>query len=78
MWAGIDYFPSQPSDAIWRNMSAQLRAQGDRVGLLASGFWWVVRRKQSSNGPAFNHTDEMLANEDMLVQTASGKRTGSS
>jgi hypothetical protein len=72
-WAGIHYLPAVPSDEAWRRANAALRAQGDRVAMLTSGFWWVVKRKASSNGPAFDDTAEFERLKEMVIWQADGK-----
>ncbi|MCX7016250.1 MAG: DUF6259 domain-containing protein [Candidatus Sumerlaeota bacterium] len=72
MWAGIHYFPTVPSDADWRKANEALRAQGDRSCFLMSGYWWVVKRQQTQNGPAFDDTADFERRQEMLVQNADG------
>jgi hypothetical protein len=71
-WAGINYFPACPSDEAWRSANAALRAQGDRTVFLTSGYWWVVRRPQTSNGPAFDDTAQFERQKAMVIQRADG------
>lgn len=66
-WAGINYFPTVPSDAAWKTAAAALRDQGDRVAMLTSGFWWVVKRKATSNGPAFDDSAEFERRQEMVI-----------
>lgn len=72
-WAGIHYLPAVPSSAAWENANATLRAQGDRVAMLTSGYWWVVKRKETSNGPAFDDTADYERRKGMVIQNADGK-----
>ena len=71
-WAGIHYFPARPSDEAWRTANAALRAQGDRTALLTSGYWWVVRRPVTSNGPAFDDSADFERRQAMTVRRADG------
>ena len=71
-WAGIHYFPARPSDEAWRAANAALRAQGDRTAMLTSGYWWVVRRPRTSNGPAFDDTADFERRQAMTVRCADG------
>ncbi len=71
-WAGIQYFPARPSDEAWRTANAALRAQGDRIALLTSGYWWVVRRARTSNGPAFDDNADFERRQAMTVHRADG------
>jgi hypothetical protein len=72
-WAGIHYLPAVPSSEAWERASAALRSQGDRVAMLTSGFWWVVKRKETSNGPAFDDTADYEQCKEMVIQNADGK-----
>ena len=72
-WAGIHYLPAIPSNEAWRQTIATLHAQGDRVAMLTSGFWWVVKRQQTSNGPAFDDTDDFERRREMVVHKADGQ-----
>jgi len=71
-WAGINYFPARPSDEAWRRANDTLRMQGDRTALMTSGYWWVVRRPQTSNGPSFDDTADFEKRKAMTVQRADG------
>jgi hypothetical protein len=71
-WAGIHYFPARPSDEAWRRVNDTLRMQGNRTALLTSGYWWVVRRPPTSNGPAFDDSADFEKRSAMLVQRADG------
>ncbi|MFA6564593.1 MAG: DUF6259 domain-containing protein [Verrucomicrobiia bacterium] len=71
-WAGIHYFPAVPSDEAWRGANAALRAQDDRVAMLTSGFWWVVKRKETSNGPAFDDSADFERRKEMVIRNANG------
>ena len=71
-WAGIHYLPARPSDEAWHSVNAELKAQGDRTALLTSGYWWVVRRKQTSNGPAFDDRADFQRSQAMTVHRADG------
>lgn len=71
-WAGINYFPAIPSDEAWRNANKALIAQGDRSALLTSGYWWVIRRPKTSNGPAFDDSAQFEQQKAMTVHRADG------
>jgi len=71
-WAGIHYLPARPSDEAWRKANAALKAQGDRTAMLTSGYWWVIRRAKTSNGPAFDDTADFERRQAMVVQRADG------
>ena len=71
-WAGINYFPSIPSDELWVKANAELRKRGHRTAFLTSGFWWVVKRQATGSGPAFDDTDDFERRNGMCVHTASG------
>ncbi|MCX7886581.1 MAG: DUF6259 domain-containing protein, partial [Verrucomicrobiae bacterium] len=72
MWAGINYFPAVPSNEAWQRAAATLQQQGDYVAMLTSGFWWVVKRRQTRNGPAFDDTADFRRRREMLIQNADG------
>lgn len=72
-WAGINYFPAVPSNADWQTANAALRAQGDRTALLTSGFWWVVKRRESNNGPAFDDAADYQQRQVMVVRNRDGR-----
>ncbi|MCX6911367.1 MAG: DUF6259 domain-containing protein [Verrucomicrobia bacterium] len=69
-WAGIHYLPAVPSNEAWEKANAALRAQGDRVAMLTSGFWWVVKRKETSNGPAFDDSADFERRKEMVIRNA--------
>lgn len=71
-WVGINYLPAVPSNGAWEKANIALRAQGDRVAMLTSGFWWVVKRKLTSNGPAFDDTADFEQRKAMCVQNRAG------
>ncbi len=71
-WAGIHYLPAVPSSEAWRAVAEALHAQGDRVGMLVSGFWWVVKRRSTPNGPSFDDTEEFERRKDMLIRKTDG------
>lgn len=71
-WVGIHYFPAVPSSEVWEKANAALRTQADRTAMLTSGFWWVVKRKATSNGPAFDDTAEYEQRKEMVIQNADG------
>ena len=71
-WAGINYFPAVPSDEAWRKANEALRAQGDRACFLMSGYWWVIKRQETQNGPAFDDTADFERRKEMTVQKADG------
>lgn len=45
-WAGINYLPARPSNEAWTRVAAELKQQGDYLGLMTSGFRWVVKHAQ--------------------------------
>ncbi len=55
-WAGIHYLPTVPGDDIWKEVNAELRRRGHRTAFMTSGYWWVIKRQRTSNGPAFDDT----------------------
>ncbi|MCF7848622.1 MAG: DUF6259 domain-containing protein, partial [Kiritimatiellales bacterium] len=71
-WAGINYFPTIPSDEAWRNANKTLLAQGDRTAFLTSGYWWVIRRPQTSNGPEFDDSAQFKRRQAMTVHCTDG------
>ncbi len=71
-WAGINYFPPLPSAEAWRDVNKALYAQGDRVAMLTSGFWWVVRRPPTSGGPAFDDSAQFEQQKTMTVHRPDG------
>jgi len=72
-WAGINYFPAVPSDEAWVKMNATLRAQGDRIAFLTSGYWWVVKRKATASWRAFDDTADFEKRKDMVIWRADGQ-----
>ena len=72
-WAGINYFPALPSDEAWRNACSALRAQGDRVAFLTSGYWWVVKRQAGACGPGFDDSAQIESRKDLLVAQPDGQ-----
>ncbi|MFQ5810202.1 MAG: DUF6259 domain-containing protein, partial [Armatimonadota bacterium] len=71
-WAGINYLPAVPSNEAWRRATAALKAQGDRAAFMTSGFWWVVKRQKTSNGPAFDDTEQLERLQEMVIHRADG------
>ncbi|NOY79859.1 MAG: hypothetical protein GXP31_02520 [Kiritimatiellaeota bacterium] len=71
-WAGINYFPTVPSDEAWVKVNAELKRRGHRTAFLTSGYWWVVKRKKTGNGPAFDDTADFERRKGMCVQKADG------
>lgn len=71
-WAGINYFPAFPSNEAWIRINAELKAQGDRTAFLTSGFWWVIKRRRTYNGPAFDDTAAFKRREGMVIHRADG------
>jgi hypothetical protein len=53
-WAGINYFPAQPTNEAWRTANTELNNTGDGSMFLVSGSWWVVKRNATNGGPAFD------------------------
>jgi len=72
-WVGINYLPAQPSNEAWVKVGEALEAQGDRLAFLTSGYWWVVKRQANSNGPAFDDSAQMEAEQGMLTIGADGE-----
>ncbi|MBN1342118.1 MAG: hypothetical protein JXQ73_05535 [Phycisphaerae bacterium] len=72
-WAGINYLPAVPSNEAWQRAAAALKAQGDRLAFLTSGFWWVVKRRETSSGPAFDDTADFERRAEMVVHRADGR-----
>lgn len=72
-WAGIHYLPAVPSNDDWRAANAALCKQGDRVAMLTSGFWWVVKRRQTSGGPAFDDSADFERRKGLVIQRADGE-----
>ncbi len=72
-WVGINYLPAQPSNEAWVAAGKALRAQGDRLAFLTSGYWWVVKRQTNSSGPGFDDTAQMEAGRAMLTIGADGR-----
>lgn len=71
-WAGIDYFPPHPSESALRRACSALRRQGDAVDLHPSSFWWVIKRRDTRFGPAFDDTADAVAGQDMLTREPDG------
>ena len=71
-WAGVFYDPPQPSQADWGTVISALAGQGDAVGFLVSGYWWVEKRNTSQNGPAFDNSNRAPQLAPSLIINASG------
>ena len=71
-WAGINYLPAVPSNDIWREANAMLEVRGHRTAFLTSGFWWVTKRQETSNGPAFDDTADFEQRKAMCITKADG------
>jgi len=71
-WAGINYFPSVPSDDLWRRANAELKKRGHRTAFLTSGFWWVVKRQKTGNGAAFDDTADFERRKGMCITNPDG------
>ena len=71
-WAGINYLPTIPSDDVWRRTCAELRTRGHRAAFMTSGFWWVVKRRRTGSGPAFDDTADFERRRGMCSQNADG------
>jgi hypothetical protein len=71
-WAGINYFPALPSNEAWRKAAAALKKQGDRVAFLTSGFWWVIKRKETRAGPAFDDSADFETRKAMVAAKPDG------
>ena len=73
-WAGINYLPAFPSNELWRQANAELKKRGHRTAFLTSGFWWVVKRKQTGNGAAFDDTADFERRKAMCIANPDGTR----
>ena len=71
-WAGINYLPTVPGDDVWREVNAELRKRGHRTAFLTSGYWWVVKRQKTSNGPAFDDTADFERRKGMCAMRPDG------
>jgi len=71
-WAGINYLPAFPSNEVWAGINRTLKARGHRTAFLTSGFWWVTKRRETSNGPAFDDTADFERRKAMCVHNADG------
>jgi len=71
-WAGINYFPARPSDEAWVQTARRLRQDGNRLMFMPSGFWWVVKRQEVGDGPAFDDSAQIKQYEPMLVKNPDG------
>lgn len=72
-WAGINYFPPRPSDETWRTINAGLKAQGDFLLMMPSGFKWVIKRQNNPRqGEAFDDTADFEAHKEMMVHNSDG------
>lgn len=71
-WAGINYLPTVPGDDIWREVNAELRKRGHRTAFMTSGYWWVVKRQRTSNGPAFDDTADFERRKAMCAMKPDG------
>lgn len=71
-WAGINYFPARPSTEIWQEVSRELNKQGNFIITLPSGFSWVVKRKTTKSGPAFDDTADYEQRKEMTIHKADG------
>jgi len=71
-WAGINYLPAVPSDEHWRRAARALQKRGHRIAFLTSGFWWVIKRQQTGNGPAFDDTSDFEQRKEMCIQNPDG------
>lgn len=71
-WAGIHYLPAFPSNEFWQDMAAELKKRGNRIGMLTSGFWWVVKRQTNGCGPGFDDSADLAQLGDMCIRNADG------
>lgn len=71
-WAGINYFPARPSTEIWQEVSRAMNEQGNFIITLPSGFSWVVKRKATKSGPAFDDTADYEQRKGMTVHNTDG------
>jgi hypothetical protein len=73
VWAGQDYFPPKPSAAAWKTATERLMANGDRAGLLISGFWMRKARNATRYGPAFEISQDIFQDlKSSLVRNPDG------
>ncbi len=71
-WAGINYLPAVPSNAAWKKVNAALHKQGDRTAFLTSGYWWVIKRRRTGSGPAFDDSEDFERRGDMVARRPDG------
>jgi len=71
-WAGINYFPAQPSNEIWQKVNSELKKEGNFTFFMPSGFKWVVKRKKTMSGPAFDDTADFERRKEMCIQHVDG------
>jgi len=71
-WAGINYFPARPSTEIWQRVSRAMNKQGNFILTLPSGYAWVVKRKATKSGPAFDDTADYEQRKEMTIHNADG------
>lgn len=70
VFAGINYFPTLPSDQAWRQCNAELKRRGHLSGFLTSGTWWVVKRQKMGYNQAFDDTADFENRKDMCIYNA--------
>jgi len=71
-WAGINYFPARPSNEIWRSVNTELHKKGNFTFVLPSGFSWVVKRRETRSGPAFDDSGDFEQRKEMVIHNADG------
>ncbi|MCC6353442.1 MAG: hypothetical protein IT577_06125 [Verrucomicrobiae bacterium] len=71
-WAGINYLPAQPANEYWQRVNALLEEHGHRSAALLSGYWWVVKRRETGGGPAFDDSAQFDRLKGMCVANADG------
>ena len=71
-WAGPRYFPAYPDDDAWRAVNRTLRERGHRTAFLTSGYWWVVKRRATVCGPAFDDSADFDAHRDLCAANPDG------
>ena len=73
VWAGGGYFPPKPSGGAFLAAAAALRSQGDRAGLLISGYWFIRARNATRYGLPFDNSPAWEDVKDGLVVRSDGR-----
>lgn len=63
-WAGINYFPPQPSTRAWHDVNQALAATGDATMMLVSGYWC-----ENILLPPPNDTKDQMKMGDVIFKT---------